>query len=46
MDNLSRFCCLNSDCPDYGKRGAGNLTVTGLYVIPPNRMGHSGNFTD
>ena len=31
MDNLSRFCCLNYDCPDHGKRGAGNLTVTGRY---------------
>src|SRR5947209_19806246 len=31
MDDLARFCCLNSDCPDYGKRGAGNLTVTGRY---------------
>ena len=31
MDDLSRFCCLNSDCPDHGKRGAGNLTVTGRY---------------
>ena len=26
-DDLSRFCCLNPDCPDYGKRGHGNLTV-------------------
>jgi transposase-like protein len=31
MDDLSRFCCLNSDCPDHGKRGAENLTVTGRY---------------
>src|SRR5215210_1975335 len=31
MDDLSRFCCLNSDCPEHGKRGAGNLTVTGRY---------------
>ena len=31
MDELSRFCCLNSECPDYGKRGAGNLTVTSRY---------------
>ena len=31
MDDLSRFCCLNSDCPDRGKRGAGNLSVTGRY---------------
>lgn len=21
MDDLSRFCCLNSDCPDHGQRG-------------------------
>lgn len=27
MDDLSRFCCQNSVCVDYGKRGAGNLTV-------------------
>jgi LacI family transcriptional regulator len=31
MDDLSRFCCLNSDCPDYAKRGAGNLTVPHRY---------------
>ena len=31
MDDLSRFCCLNSDCPEQGKRGAGNLTVTARY---------------
>lgn len=31
MDDLSRFCCLNSDCPKHGKRGAGNLTVTSRY---------------
>jgi IS1 family transposase/transposase-like protein len=29
MDDLSRFCCLNPLCPDLGRRGAGNLTVTG-----------------
>jgi IS1 family transposase/transposase-like protein len=29
MDDLSRFCCLNSRCPDLGRRDAGNLTVTG-----------------
>src|SRR3954466_8733017 len=28
MDDLTRFCCLNPDCPDHGKRGHGNLTVT------------------
>src|SRR5262245_19597038 len=31
MEGLSRFCCLNSDCPDHGRRGAGNLTVTSRY---------------
>ena len=31
MDDLSRFCRLNSDCPEHGKRDAGNLTVTGRY---------------
>jgi transposase-like protein len=31
MDDLSQFCCLNSDCPEHGKRGAGNLTVTSRY---------------
>ena len=31
MDDLSRFCCLNSGCPDRGKRDAGNLTVSGRY---------------
>ena len=31
MDDLSRFCCLNSDCPEHGRRGAGNLTVTHRY---------------
>ena len=29
MDDLSRFCCQNSHCPDFGRRGAENLTVTG-----------------
>ena len=31
MDDLSLFCCLNSDCPDHGKRGSGNLTVPHRY---------------
>src|ERR1044071_1691661 len=29
MDALSRFCCLNPQCPDFGRRDAANLTVTG-----------------
>jgi len=31
MDDLVRFCCLNADCPDHGKRGHGNLTVPARY---------------
>jgi LacI family transcriptional regulator len=31
MDDLTRFCCLNPDCPDHGKRGRGNLTVPMRY---------------
>lgn len=31
MDDLSCFCCLNKECLDYGKRGAGNLTVVLRY---------------
>ncbi len=31
MDDLSRFCRLNKDCPEHGKRGAGNLTVPHRY---------------
>jgi LacI family transcriptional regulator len=27
MDDLSLFCCQNSDCADYGLRGRGNLRV-------------------
>ena len=31
MDDLSRFCCQNSECHDYGKRGGENLSVCGYY---------------
>ncbi len=31
MDDLSRFCCLNSECPDHGVRSGENLSVCGLY---------------
>jgi transposase-like protein len=31
MDDLSRFCCLNPECPDHGRRGHGNLTVPARY---------------
>ena len=29
--DLSRFCCQNTQCPDHGNRGADNLTVCGRY---------------
>lgn len=31
MDDLARFCCQNTECAAYGKRGAGNLTVCDRY---------------
>ena len=31
MDDLTCFCCLRPDRPDFGKRGAGNLTVCARY---------------
>jgi transposase-like protein len=30
-EDLSRFCCQNNQCPDYGQRGSGNLTVCARY---------------
>lgn len=36
MDDLVRFCCQNTDCCDYGKRGAGNLSVRDRYG--PNKQ--------
>jgi LacI family transcriptional regulator len=30
-EDLSRFCCQNTECPDHGRRGADNLTVCGRY---------------
>jgi LacI family transcriptional regulator len=38
MDDLSRFCCQKADCPDYGKRGLGNLTVSGRYGPQQRRL--------
>lgn len=29
MKPLEEFCCQNSECPEYGERGAGNLSVCG-----------------
>ena len=33
MDDPSRFCCRNCECPEHGKRGVGNLTVTSRYLL-------------
>jgi hypothetical protein len=30
-EDLSRFCCQDPNCPDYGQRGLGNLSVCGHY---------------
>jgi hypothetical protein len=38
MDDLTRFCCLNPDCPDHGKRGHGNLTVPMCYGPNKTRL--------
>lgn len=37
-DDLTPFCCLNPDCPDYGKRGHGNLTVPMRYGPQRRRL--------
>jgi transposase-like protein len=31
MDDLARFCCQKPDCPLYGRRDAGNLSVCARY---------------
>jgi hypothetical protein len=31
MDDLARFCCLNTSCPDHGLRGQANIAVRGYY---------------
>jgi transposase-like protein len=38
MDDLARFCCQNPGCPDYGKRGHGNLTVPMRYGTHQRRL--------
>jgi transposase-like protein len=38
MDDLSTFCCQNQDCPDYGQRGKGNLTVCMRYGRQQRRL--------
>jgi len=31
MQALSKFCCQDKKCPDYGKRNANNLSVCGWF---------------
>lgn len=38
MEDLSVFCCQNPYCPDYGKRGEGNLTVCASYGKQKRRL--------
>jgi transposase-like protein len=38
MDDLSVFCCQNQDCPDYGRRGHGNLSVCMRYGPHQRRL--------
>jgi transposase-like protein len=38
MNDLRAFCCQNSACPDHGKRGHGNLTVTARYGKDQRRV--------
>ena len=37
-DDLSRFCCLKPACPDFGKRGRGNLTACARYGKHQRRL--------
>ena len=37
-DDLSAFCCQNPACPDYGRRGHGNLTVPMRYSQAQRRL--------
>jgi transposase-like protein len=37
-DDLRAFCCQNPDCPDYGRRGRGNLTVPMRYGPQQRRL--------
>jgi LacI family transcriptional regulator len=38
VDDLSAYCCQNPDCPDYGRRGHGNLTVCMRYGRQQRRL--------
>jgi transposase-like protein len=36
--DLARFCCQNPDCPEYGRRDAGNLSVCGHFGKHDHRL--------
>jgi transposase-like protein len=38
VDDLSIFCCQNQECPDYGRRDHGNLTVCARYGPHQRRL--------
>ena len=38
MDDLNGFCSQNSECPDLGHRGRGNLSVCGRYGRHQRRL--------
>jgi transposase-like protein len=38
MDDLRVFCCQNPECPDYGQRDRGTLTVCGHYGQKQRRL--------
>jgi transposase-like protein len=38
MDDLSIFCRQNQECPDYGRRAHGNLTVRARYGPHQRRL--------
>jgi transposase-like protein len=37
-DDLTAFCCQNPQCPDYGQRGKGNLSVPMRYGPQRRRL--------
>lgn len=37
-DDLTRFCCQNPACPDFGNRGLANLSVCGRYGKQQRRL--------
>ena len=37
-DDLSGFCCQNPDCPRYGERGGGNVSVCDRFAKANHRL--------